>query len=173
MGGFPFRGSTFWWQKRKNNPECLFFQQSTWTDSIQLKSICLPFALSLFCSPLWISHTPLHHFLKPTSSADALGYYMLSEKQRDGAFNSVYSRGLTQEGMMVSLHTLTCWSQLKLASSVVLGWNFSLHLGVPLQQPSACSVGSESLSHVSQSLEQSETVSSIILVCLFFFSDYG
>ena len=94
---------------------------------------------------------------------------MLSEKQRDGAFNSVYSRGLTQEGMMVSLHTLTCWSQLKLASSVVLGWNFSLHLGVPLQQPSACSVGSESLSHVSQSLEQSETVSSIILVCLFFF----
>ena len=30
-------------------------------------------------------------------------------------------------------------------------------------------MGSESLSHVSQSLEQSETVSSIILVCLFFF----
>ena len=52
---------------------------------------------------------------------------------------------------------------------MVLGWNFSLHLGVPLQQPSACSVGSESLSHVTQSLEQSETVSSIILVCVFFF----
>ena len=52
---------------------------------------------------------------------------------------------------------------------MVLGWNFSLHLGVPLQQPSACSVGSESLSHVTQSLEQSETVSSIILVFFFFF----
>ena len=52
---------------------------------------------------------------------------------------------------------------------MVLGWNFSLHLGVPLQQPSACSVGSESLSHVTQSLEQSETVSSIILVFVFFF----
>ena len=52
---------------------------------------------------------------------------------------------------------------------MVLGWNFSLHLGVPLQQPSACPVGSESLSHVTQSLEQSETVSSIILVFVFFF----
>ena len=51
---------------------------------------------------------------------------------------------------------------MKLASSVVLGWNFSLHLGVPLQQPSASSVGSESVRHVTQSLEQSETVSSII-----------
>ena len=37
-----------------------------------------------------------------------------------------------------------------------------------LQQPSARSVGSESLRHVMQSLELSETVSSIILFFFFF-----
>lgn len=43
-------------------------------------------------------------------------------------------------------------------------------LGVPLQQPSACSVGSESMRHVTDPLEQSETVSNIIL---FFFQIMG